>query len=311
MHRIVRGLARFGLFVSTFVFASCREEASLLPSRLDWAAEDSARIAWLSAEGRALEASSVVAWFPRDSIPEAEMERLVQLLDQAVPALQQFIGGPYPWQRHRDEKITYYFAAGRFVSHTRGGAVLIPAWRINDGSAPCLHETLHVLLTGPAPFYPEEFADTLVANRMASALPLWLIEGFPDFVAQAVAKALGITEGDIFRVGSSAAVDSTCAARLGSARREEILPYIGAAGRPEALFTSGRQEVAPIFYACAYSFTRFLVQQTDAPFIASLFPDIPSGRVAERVYEHAGRTLPALRAEWLGVSAAVEQANRL
>ena len=73
---------------------------------------DSAMAADLHASGVSVQGRRVAAWFPRDSVPEAQMRALVDELDAALPALQSFIGGPYPWQRLGDRRIVYYFAPG-------------------------------------------------------------------------------------------------------------------------------------------------------------------------------------------------------
>jgi hypothetical protein len=62
-------------------------------------AADSARVSWLHQHGRRLQSRRVVLWYPPDSLPEAQAESLLAQLDRAVPALQQALDGPYPWQR--------------------------------------------------------------------------------------------------------------------------------------------------------------------------------------------------------------------
>ena len=57
--------------------------------------------------------------------------------------------------------------------------------------------------------------------------------------------------------------------------------------------------MAPVFYACALSFSKYLVERAGMPGVVSVFPEIPRRRVPERIAELTGRTLPALRAEWL------------
>jgi hypothetical protein len=177
--------------------------------------------------------------------------------------------------------------------------VFIPLRRAVAGDAPFLHEAAHEMLLGAPPFRLDEFADSAESARQEAAFPLWLAEGFADYAAQAAADRAGVREGDVFAIGGLRHADSTCAARLDASRRAALLPYIGGAGFPPALFTTERQTVAPAFYACAQSFARHLVERIGVAGVVSLFPEIPRRRVPERVAELAGRPLADLRAEWM------------
>lgn len=100
-----------------------------------------------------------------------------------------------------------------------------------------------------------------------------------------------------------ARADSNCVARLRAAgpgaEPAAVFPYIGGSGAPAALFTPARQTVAPIYRACAQSFTTHLVERAGVPGVVSVFPAIPQQRVAQRIAEVTGRPLPVLREVWL------------
>lgn len=268
--------------------------------------DDSARVAALHSSGVSIEGERVTAWFPRDSIPEPQMRALVASLDAAVPALQRFIGAPYPWQRLREQRIVYYFAPGEFVAHVQDAAVFVALSRLRTGRAPLLHETVHVLTLPSTPYYPWELGDSAEVERVRARHPLWFTEGYADYVAKAVAAALPFDEGDVLQVGTHAQVDSVCATRLRGPRGAEVAPFVGAGGVLPSLFTTERRQVAPTFYACGSSLTRFLAERTSPQFLASLFPDIIPGRLEDRIRERTGRTLPELRAEWLARIGAAE-----
>lgn len=261
--------------------------------------DDSARVASPHATSDSLPGQRVTAWFPRDSVPHATMRALVDSLDAAVPALERFVGGPYPWQRLGDRRIVYHFRPGRFVAHTTDAAIFVPLWRAQNGTAPLLHETVHVLTVPTTPYYPWEMGDSVGLSRYHARHPVWFVEGYADYAAKAVAAALPFGEGDPLETGTPAQVDSICAARLRGPRGSEVAPYIGAGGVLPSLFTTDRRAVAPTFYACSSSFTRFLAERTSPAFLASLFPDITSGRMEARIREQTGGTLAELRAEWL------------
>ena len=211
------------------------------------------------------------------------------------------MGAPHPWQRIAERPVKFYLSPDRFVSHASGlDAVFISLARMRAGSAPYLHEASHELLTPHAPFYDDEHADTIVAKRVLAGWPLWLTEGLPDYLAQTVAAQERLHEGDVFQIGGLAVVDSVCAARAAAhPRRAELLRVVGAAGRIEALFTSERATVAPAFYACSQSMTKFLVEQIGVRQAVALFPAIKAGTWETEIGRMAGVPLPELRRRWL------------
>lgn len=266
---------------------------------LNWSADDSSRIAWLELNGDTIVNASVRIWFPADSIPRELVSHVSDQLDRAVPYLNRLIGAPLEWQRHRG-RITIYLAADRFIAHlSSSGAVVIPASSAVDGSAPYLHEISHVLLQPIGPHRPAEFVDSAEAERVRTVRALWLVEGFPDYLAQETAAALSFAEGDVFDTGGPLGVDSTCAAYLADPANERVKTAIGSPGELSALFTENRETVAPAFYTCAYSFTKFLVEATSPRFVASLFPIMAQGQVEDRIAQQTGQTVAMLRAAWV------------
>lgn len=269
---------------------------------LDWDSDDSARVAFLTAHGRAYTGAQLIVWAPPDSLDARWLASFVDSLGTGLGALRQLMGGPYAWQRIGQRPITFYLSPGRFVSHASGaGAVFISLTRVRSGGAPYLHEAAHELLSPPAPFSPFEYPDSIAGEHAAERFPQWLNEGFPDYLAQATASATGFHEGDVFAIGGLAKVDSTCAARLAqSPRRAEILEKVGRPGRLGALFTTERAEVAPVFYACSQSFTKYVVDRVGVRAVVAAFPHIPGGTWVTDLETAAGTSLEALRNAWLG-----------
>lgn len=177
--------------------------------------------------------------------------------------------------------------------------VFVPFWRVQNGTAPLLHETTHVILQRLPPFYPWELPDSAAVARARARLPLWLLEGIVDHAAQEAAARTGLVEGNVMQSGGPARVDSACAARLSAPRGAEVAPFVGAPGVLPALFTDARREVTPTFYVCSYSFTRFLAERTSTPYLASLIPRIMHEGIEVHLRARTGRTLAQLRAEWL------------
>ena len=281
-------------------------------TRIDWSADDSSRITFLQANGRAYQRPHLTLWAPDDSVDVSRLEALLDSLDDNIARLETLIGGPYAWQRIGTRPVEFYLSPGRFVSHASGrGAVFISVSRIRDGTAPFLHEASHELLAPPAPFSPDEYPDSVTSARMFARFPLWLSEGLPDYLAQSVSAATGFHEGDVFEIGGLARVDSVCATRLTrSPRRAEIEARVGAEGAVEALFTTERGEVAPIFYACSQSFTKLVVDRIGVPATVGLFPLIAPGRWRRALEKAAGASLDDLRKTWLESMAARAATHR-
>src|SRR5262249_13417836 len=148
----------------------------------------------------------------------------------------------------------YYVSGDRFIAHATGrGAVFIPLVRVQDGKAPFFHEATHEFLAARP-------ADAIDRSRR-SPPPLWLMEGIADFIGQSAATQAGVVEGDGFDTGGMNGVDQVCATRLREPIGREVAGAIGENARLAALFTTERQQVAPTFYACSFSFTKFLVSK--------------------------------------------------
>jgi hypothetical protein len=225
----------------------------------------------------------------------------VDSLDIGVGALRELMKAPLPWQRIQNRPVVFYLAPGRFISHGSGaGAVFISMAVVRAGRAPFLHEALHELLVPAPPFWAEEYANAQEGAAAERRMPLWLLEGLPDVLAQTVAAEKGLHEGDVFSIGGLTRVDSTCAARIQSSPRgAEVLAAVGRTAPLAALMTTDRPQVAPIFYACSQSLTKYVVQQIGVANTVALFEALKTGSWERNVAQAAGRPMETLRAEWI------------
>jgi len=259
---------------------------------LNWAADDGKRVAELEAHGVRTEGTLVIMWMPAAIMSDTDRQALVDRLDRGIRALREVVGS-HEWQVVRDQKIAYYISADQFIAHATGrAAVFIPLVRVQDGRAPFLHEAGHELLArGPV----RGAAD----GRQRPSL--WLLEGIADYVGQTAAGRTGVAEGDVFSVGGLEGVDRTCATRLEALpAAEELVQFMGAPGGPSALFTTDRQKVAPTFYACAFSFTKFIVGRIGLPETIQLMPFVADGAsLQKRIESRTHQPMAALRAAWL------------
>jgi hypothetical protein len=272
-----------------------------VPQPINFWAEDSSRVQWLRANGRSLSGQHVVVWAPNDSVSDSELRARVDSLDIGVGALRALMKAPLPWQRIQNRPVVFYLPPGRFISHGSGsGAVFISMAVVRAGRAPYLHEALHELLVPAAPFWADEYANALEGAAAERRMPLWLLEGLPDVLAQTVATEHGLHEGDVFNIGGLTRADSTCAARIqNSPRGAEVLTAVGRTVALAALMTTDRPQVAPIFYACSQSLTKYVVEQIGVANTVALFPALKTGAWEKTVAQSAGRTMDTLRLEWM------------
>jgi len=254
---------------------------------LNWAADDGNRVAALIKDGAHVDGEHTIIWFPR-SFSQAEAEALRGTLDPAVAGLWRRVG-VHDWQIVPKGKITYYLVDDAFVAHASGrSAVFVPMARVRDGRAPYLHEATHELLA----------SKRRDAGQPATVRPLWLTEGLPDYIARLVAQDRGITEEGPFGTPTLDGVDATCAERARTADGATMLPFVGAPGRPEILFTTDRQRFAPTFYACSFSLTKHLAGRVGLDALVGLFAYPPSEMIS-RLDRIGSAPLATLRTEWL------------
>jgi hypothetical protein len=247
----------------------------------------------LTTTGERREGKLVVLFTPSGVVADPEEAALLERLDKGVQELWAVVGR-HPWQVVGEEKISYYISRDQFISHgTWRAAVFITLVRLQDGRAPYLHEAAHELLAprlGPANAPP---LDSIAG---------WLDEGMAEYVALTAAARAGVSEGRPFDIGGLTGADTVCRERLKGPRGAEILPFIGGLGSPAALSTTvptpGLREVAATFYACALSFTKYLVGRIGLPQAISLMPLIADDGLLTRIEELTSISMDALRAEW-------------
>lgn len=256
---------------------------------LDAAALDRERVAFLTANGVRAATSRAVVWVPPDTLSRDEAQGLAETLAGGVEAIDEFLHAPRPWQRPAGA-VEYYFHPATFISHANAveGRVFISFPRIADGTAAFLHETTHALL------FPSQTFLTAYEGE-EEEIP-WLVEGLPTYVAKAVAEQTGFAEGNPFPLGSIEEIDTTCARALTTPVGAQIAPFIGALGTPAGLSSRERRsEVAPAFYACAASFSKFLAGVIG---IESLVDLMVEPVVHPGIEKRAGKSMARLRAEW-------------
>ena len=147
-------------------------------ARVDWRADDPSRVSWLEAHGRTVTRPHVRLTVPRDSMTASHQDALADSLQRGLEALHALVQSPRAWQRHGTAAVHILLAPGRFVSHANGdGRVFIPFSVAMRVEAPYLHESAHVLLTAPAPFFVWEYETPAARQTIGAQTAQWLLEG--------------------------------------------------------------------------------------------------------------------------------------
>ncbi len=286
--------------LAAFLLAAPAAGAAQVPDTTAWWADDANRSAYVTGHGAARRYPGLVLWALPDSLGTDWYDGQGEALAAGIAALRALVGS-HPWQRNAGRPLVFILSPGRFVSHATGHDTLFIALaRVRQGTAPFLHEASHELLAPRGPLFPFEYPDSAAEEDAAARFPYWLSEGLPDVLAQLAAARSGFVEGDVFQVGGLARADSTCRARLvGHPRRAELVARLGRQGRLEALFTTERAQVAPTYYACSQSLSRWLVEQIGLERTVALVPAIPDGTWLPALEASLGTSLDAFRRAWL------------
>ena len=290
---------RCALAILTVLFmASTAASQQLLQLDSTRRSVDRARIAALVQGGRHAEGEHVVVWFP-PAFDRANAERLVRSLDPAIAAMRRLIG-MHDWQRDTGQKLNYYLGEGDFIPHYDGLSGLhLAVARIQGGRAPFLHEATHELLTPRGPLFSMEFSSNAAWEESVRGRPSWLEEGFASYLADIVAGQTGFNNYPAFGLPALDRIDADCAARLGSAEGWATLPSLGVSTSPPQLYTAERATFGPVFYSCACSLSKFLVEQVGLARVINLFALIPERKVDGQIEQMTGRSISSFREEWL------------
>jgi hypothetical protein len=128
---------------------------------------------------------------------------------------------------------------------------------------------------------------------------------------KSAALLVGLVDGDPFDAGGIEGVDRTCVQRSATPEGKRVLPFIGALDAPAALFTTERQNVAPIFYPCAFSFTKHVARLIGDQELIALMDlmsrvdrtttpiSFTADGVLPRIEKLTGKTRELVRDEWI------------
>lgn len=268
-------------------------------ARVDWRADDPSRVSWLEAHGRTVTRPHVRLTVPRDSMTASHQDALADSLERGLRVLHELVQSPRARQRHGTAAVHILLAPGRFVAHANGdGSVFIPFSLAARGEAPYLHESAHVLLTAPAPFFVWEQDTPAARQAVGNSTAQWLLEGLPSVLAARAAQAAGLREFNLFATTAAGSVHATCAERTREAPLDALRAAVGTAGMVPGLSGNARGDVAPAYYTCAESFVTFLIDQLGLSAVVELAPLVTRDAWQTALERVAAASLEDLQSLW-------------
>jgi hypothetical protein len=247
---------------------------------------DAALVADLQAHGIKIEGPRVVVWFAPDLLSRDDAERWADLISRGVDDIEKLLDltiGPERVEYYIDERLGS-------ISHSVKSSpprTFLSGSRVKSGAAPYLHEAAHHFV----------FRFT---RYFSSPVPLWIIEGFANYVEDEVSETLGGIPGRVFTKTGNRGVDAEAREILTTSFGRDVLPFIGRADVPKDIVTD-REHVGRSFYVLAQSFTKYLIQRIGIkPWATSFLPVMADlDRLDLQLRQTTGRSLEQLRKDWL------------
>jgi hypothetical protein len=260
------------------IFGSTDERPQSPPS-------DAAFIAAFRTTASRVEKRRAIVWFEAGAMAALEQEYWAGLISDGIDNIERYLGvsvGPNPLEYY----VASYVGDGSSYKRLPTPHVFLPLSRIQQGTAPYLHEAVH-------------HAEFLNAPDRPSWQPTWLIEGFANYVEDAVAESLGGVPGHVFTRGGNPGVDAEAREWLAARGGAESVPFVGRAGLPPNF--GDRENVMRPFYVLSQSFTKYLVEAVGLKsFTTRLLPSFfDRQRFEQEVATMTGRSLEDCRTAWL------------
>jgi hypothetical protein len=248
---------------------------------------DEALVADLQAHGTKIERPRVVVWFASDLVSGADEKRWADLMSKGIDDIEKLLGltfGPDRLEYYIDERLGA-------ISHSVKSApprTFLSGSRVKSGAAPYLHEAAHHFVFRYCRFY-------------STPVPLWIVEGFANYVEDEVVETTGGIPGRVFTKTGNRGVDAEAREVLTTSFGRDVVEFVGRAGTPKDI-VADREHVARSFYVLAQSFTKYLVQIVGIkPFATTFLPVMADAEKLDlQLRQTTGHGLEQLRTDWLG-----------
>jgi hypothetical protein len=206
----------------------------------------------LSANGTGLERDRATIFFEPGVLSSEEMIAFADLVNRGIIDIESYLGtadlGPRPNARR---KIRYFVSTQVQISHSNWRAIYLPMAKVQNQTAPYLHETTHLLVP-------------------CDDCPMWFSEGLASYMESYISEHVGGYDGGIFTHQGNRGVHQHAKRWLASERGQAVVPFVGIHGEPPSIDWD-RTNVAAPFYVMAQSFVKFLVESATLPKLKPVF----------------------------------------
>jgi hypothetical protein len=225
--------------------------------------------------------------YRRGELDDAQAREFADLLDQGVVHVRSLVAPSLPGGTAGPERVRFVVTSRVAISRSFRTTVFLPLARVQERSAPYLHEIVHVL----------------VPSRGDC---VWLTEGLASYLESRVAETLGGYDAHVFSPGGNGGIDDAARRFLDRSDGAGVLPFVGAHGQPPGL-EEDRRRVARPFYVLSQSFVRHLADGAGLDTVVRAAADQdPLGTVARL----SGRSVDAWRQDWLAAIGGRSRAAR-
>ncbi len=226
----------------------------------------------LKITGVPIETELASLWFENGVLDADQMKSFADLVNRGIIDIATYMGG----SRNANRKIHYFISSQVQISHSTYRSVFLPMSKVQNHSAPYLHETAHVL----AP---------------CDDCPMWFSEGLASYIQSYVSEHAGGYDGGIFAHRGNRGIDQDARRWLASTRGQAVLPFIGIHDEPPEI-NYDRSNVAAPFYVMAQSFVKFITEHSTPEKLRAVFEarDFDAG-----LEQATGKNSAAWKENWL------------
>src|SRR5262249_6032545 len=111
------------------------------PAQVDSWRSDREVAANLMDSGIAIETDLASLWFENGALEASQMKGFSELVNRGIIDIATYLGG----SRAANHKIRYFISNDVLISHSTWRSVYLPLSKVQNRTAPYLHETMHVL----------------------------------------------------------------------------------------------------------------------------------------------------------------------
>jgi len=201
----------------------------------DWMS-DRRMAADLMANGTSIDTDRATLWFENGQLTSDEMKNFADLVNQGIQDIEAYLGVT----RTSTRKIRYFICTQVEISHSRFQSIYLPLSKVQNRTAPYLHETTHIL----AP---------------CDRCPMWFSEGLASFVQSYVSEHTGGYDGQIFSRRGNQGIDQDARRWMSNDRGRAVVTFVGTNGEPPGIDDDRRNVAAP-FYVMGQSLVKFIIE---------------------------------------------------